>query len=102
MQPHTLNDCPCNGTCQNCSTLSGVDVETLRQIAEQEATAQMTLDNLAMVATGDMTPIITVAENTAKRACEQGVLSEVKSKWHIIATGALALVGIGYVLGSNK
>ena len=87
--------CHCGGACQECrsSFLNdelSVDVE---QIAIQEAEAALTPENFEKVLTGDVSPIINVATNTAKRACKSGVMQKLTTP-EVVGTGFAIVTGI--------
>lgn len=86
--------CSCGGACQSCrSGLNddyGIDVGA---IAREEAELALTPENFEKVLSGDVSPIIGIAENTAKRACKSGVVKKLTTP-EVIATGVSILAGI--------
>lgn len=56
--------------------LADMDGDDVRRIAEEEARASITAENIGKIAQGDLSPITDVAVRTTKRVCTTAVTEE--------------------------
>lgn len=75
--------------------LADVTTDDVRKIAEEEAKKGISIDSGAKILAGDFSPVIDVAERTARRVCEQGAKEELSG---YIPLGIAILVG-AFILG---
>ena len=103
-------NCGCGGGCKGTSTLSDrrhthgyylsdPSSDDIRRIAEEEAKKELTVPSIAQIASGDFTPVVNIAERTARRVCSEAATEEIISYWPVGVGAVLLVFFAGYAAG---